>query len=376
MDNNEKKALAIRVTLIGSALDLFLGVGKIICGILFFSHALIIDGVHSLSDILTDGFVLLVTKYAHEEPDEEHPYGHARFETFGTIVIGLLLILLAFFLAKDSIDRYLLQEAVTIPRWPALIIAFISIISKEWIYRYTLSVGQKINSQLIIANAWHSRSDAFTSILVFVSLILSMNGLHEVDILTAVIISGFIGKIGWEFMWGSIKELVDTSLDSSKLMDIKNTIMEVHGVKSFHNLRSRKMGDKAILDVNIEVDNNLTVSEGHEIASWVVKVLIDKYTYLFDVTVHTDVEDDRADGHEYMSHKEVLLPLRNVVTQDIENSIGTEKFNLLQDIRIHYIFEKINLEIIVEDSDELEIIRKNLKTIPYVRTITFLSKLS
>jgi cation diffusion facilitator family transporter len=376
MDINENKALAIRVTLIGSALDLFLGIGKIFCGVLFFSHALIIDGVHSLSDILTDGFVLLVTKYAHEQPDEEHPYGHARFETFGTIVIGVVLVILAFMLAKNSVDKYLLQEVAQIPKWPALIMALISIFSKEWIYRYTLKIGEKINSQLIIANAWHSRSDAFTSILVFVSLILSMNGLHEVDILTGIIIAGFIGKIGWDFMWGSIKELVDTSLDSAKLMDLKNAIMNVHGVKSFHNLRSRKMGDKAIIDVNIEVDNNLTVSEGHEISSWVVKDLIDQFSYLFDVTVHTDVEDDRVEGHEYMSHKEVLLPLRDVVTNDINEKLNDELLSGIVDIRLHYIFEKINIELIISDDTNLETIKSRLQSIVYIRKVSFYKEIN
>ena len=169
---NSNKDLAIKATLIGSVIDLLLGVFKILVGLLFNSYALIVDGIHSLSDLLTDGFVLIVSKYAHEKPDEEHPYGHARFETFGTIVIGILLIIVAIFLAKDNIERFLNNESLVVPGWPTLLIAFISIISKEWIYRYTLKIGKKINSPLIIANAWHSRSDAFTSIIVFISLVL------------------------------------------------------------------------------------------------------------------------------------------------------------------------------------------------------------
>lgn len=370
--SNINKQLAIRVTLVGSALDLFLGILKIIFGYVFFSHALIVDGVHSLSDILTDGFVLLVTKFAHDKPDENHPYGHARFETFGTIIIGFILILLAIFLIKENIDRYIVGAEVQIPKWPTLIAAFISIVSKEWIYRYTLSVGNKINSKLILANAWHSRTDAISSILVFVSLVLSMSGLDEVDVLAAILIAGFIGKVGWDFIWSSIKELVDTSVEQNKLAQIKEAILAVDGVKGFHNLRSRKMGDRALVDVNIEVDNYLTVSEGHEISSWVSKNLIEKYDYLFDVTVHTDVEDDRIDGEEFLCDSEFLLPLRSEVVSEMKRVLSEQDFSNLLEIRLHYISRKINLELIVSSQPGSRV-KSSLEKISYIRRVDFLS---
>ena len=372
---NSNKDLAIKATLIGSVIDLLLGVFKIFVGLLFNSYALIVDGIHSLSDLLTDGFVLIVSKYAHEKPDEEHPYGHARFETFGTIVIGILLIIIAIFLAKDNVERFLNNESLVVPGWPTLLIAFISIISKEWIYRYTLKIGKKINSPLIIANAWHSRSDAFTSIIVFISLILSMYGFHQADLFVAVIISAFIGKVGWDFMWGSIKELVDTSLEQEKLDELKDEIMQITEVRGLHNLRSRKMGDKAIIDVNIEVSPDISVSEGHEIASWVAKNLINKFDYLMDVTVHTDIEDDRTDCEEYFSHKVDLLPLRCEVIELIRKNLSIEENDSVKKIQLHYIQDRINLEIYISNEEYKNQIYTKLKMNNLFREINFYQKL-
>ena len=371
MNNLEKKNLAVRVTVVGAILDLLLGVFKVFIGTLYSSHALVIDGVHSLSDIVTDIFVLVVSKVSHDEPDRNHPYGHGRFETIGTVVIGVVLILLSGLLAYDNIWALISDVQTKTPGWPTLIVAVISVLSKEWIYHYTKKVGQKINSQLIIANAWHSRSDAFTSILVFISLVLSMNGISQVDFIVAIIIAVFIGKIGWDFIWNSVKELVDTSLSETKLEEIKRELLNIDGVNNFHNLRSRLMGDKAIVDVNIEVFNRLTVSEGHQIASWVSKTLIDKFDYLSDVTVHTDVEDDRDAGHEFMTYNESLLPLRGEIISYINNELNENEIAMITSYNLHYFRRKISVEIFCFKELHTESIKKRLLLLDYIDSVKF-----
>ena len=144
---------AHKVTLIGAALDTLLGIAKIIVGWLSQSHALIADGIHSLSDLLTDALVIVATHYGRQAPDKEHPYGHARFETLGTLILSSLLIAVAGAIAYDSLLRLLDSDSLKTPTWPALVVAAISILSKEWIFRYTLHIAKKIKSDLLKANA-------------------------------------------------------------------------------------------------------------------------------------------------------------------------------------------------------------------------------
>ena len=345
MEIDIKKKKAFKVTLWGSLVDLCLGVAKVLTGSLFHSQALIIDGFHSLSDLLTDGFVLIVSKYSYDHPDEEHPYGHGKFETLGTIVIGVVLMSVAIFLAIDNLQIFLEDTPRVNPGWPTLIIAAMSIIAKEFTYRFTLKVGNELKSQILIANAWHSRSDAYSSILVFAGLIFSIAGIPKVDLFMAIVLSFFIGKVGWDFIWGSIKELVDTSLDAETRKEIKKVIHSIDGVKGLHNLRSRKVGEKAILDVNIEVSPRISVSEGHEIATWVAYSIKRQVQNIYDVTVHTDVEDDRDNEQDFISYEKELLPLRKEIEHNICDEIGEDSFNKIESIIIHYYKDKIGLDI-------------------------------
>lgn len=348
MNLEQNKSEAMRVTLKGSIINLLLGVSKIVVGVFFFSQALIMDGIHSLSDLFTDAFVLIIAKYSYENPDEEHPYGHGRFETLGTIIIGIILISVAVFLAYDNYQLFILDQVREIPKWPTLIVAAVSIFANEWIYRFTLKAGNKIKSQLLIANAWHSRSDAFSSILVFAGLIFSINGVKQVDIIMAIFLSFFIGKVGWDFIWKSIKELVDTSLDEEVREEIKSIIKGISGVKGLHNLRSRKVGDKAILDVNIEVSPNISVSEGHEISTWVSSKIIESFDYIYDVTVHTDIEDDREDGQDFITYERNLLPLRDDILKRVESALDLSMYKKISDIKIHYVSGEVNLDLYFE----------------------------
>lgn len=344
MNLKEKQAAAQKVTLIGSAVDLCLGILKIITGNLFHSHALVIDGLHSLTDLLTDAFVLIIARISNEKPDDEHPYGHGRFETLGTVVLGSILIATAGALLFETIQRSMSGAVNELPSWPVFVVAVISIFGKEIIFRYSKKVGKDLNSPLLIANAWHSRSDAITTVVVLVGAILSSFGVKYMDGLASVIVSIFIGKVGWDFLYSSIKELVDTSLPDAQLAEVKKTILAVPGVLSMHDLRSRYHGNKAVLDVNIQVSPLITVSEGHEISSWVMKNLMEGFDDIEDVTVHTDVEDDRAGAYEHAPLE--LLPLRPTLETLVRKHWQKiESAPKLIEIQFHYLGGRVLVDL-------------------------------
>ncbi|NVK00177.1 MAG: cation transporter, partial [Oceanospirillaceae bacterium] len=183
---DQRRKAAERVTLIGSVVDLLLGLSKIIVGFIANSSALIVDGVHSLSDLATDFMVILVLRISHQEPDKNHPWGHGRFETVGTVALGVILIAVGATLAYEMLVRAFNTTEIVVPTWPALVVAALSVVSKEAIFRYSLKIGKELKSDLLIANAWHSRTDALSSIIVFVALIGAMLGVWWLDALAAV----------------------------------------------------------------------------------------------------------------------------------------------------------------------------------------------
>jgi cation diffusion facilitator family transporter len=323
MDAVTKSKEAQRITIYGAIIDIILGIIKVVIGVFAHSHALVVDGIHSFSDLFTDIFVILIAKYAHEEPDEEHPYGHGRFETLGTVAMGTILIGVSGIIAYENIVKLFVATSFVVPAWPAIIAALLSVILKEWAYWFQLKVGKKINSPLIIANAWHSRSDALSSLAVLIGLIFAMVGMPWLDVVMAVVVAIMIGKIGWDLLWSAVKDLVDTSLEPKLMEQIKDKILSVYGVKSMHNLRSRRVGDKAILDVNIEVSHHITASEAHEIATYVSVEVVKAFDEVVDITVHADVEDDSEEGVMFTSVDRDLLPLRDEVEKELFSRIET-----------------------------------------------------
>lgn len=303
LDTAGESRIAQRVTLIGAALDAALGLAKIVVGLLASSQALIADGVHSLSDLVTDAGVIIVTRLSRAEPDREHPYGHARFETLGTLAMGAILMVVAGGLAQDSLLRLAAGE-FSVPGALALVVAGISVASKEWIFRYTRRAAERIGSPLLLANAWHSRSDAFSSIAVLIGIGGAMAGWPWLDLLAAVAVAGIIGWVGWKMIAGAAIELVDTGLSDRQLAELRLATLEVSGVVGVHALRSRRMGDQVLLDLDIEVASTISVSEGHQIAWNVEQRLLAGFDSVNDVTVHVDADRHAAD---------LALPLRGTV---------------------------------------------------------------
>jgi len=362
----EMKA-ASRVTVIGMILDAVLGVIKVIAGALFHSQALLVDGIHSFTDVASDLVVLGVMKVSRQEPDDDHPYGHQRIETFGTLVLGSILIAVGAALAWENTLRLMEGGVDTVPGWPVLVAAAVSVAGKEWIYRYTRHVGLKIRSDLIIANAWHSRTDAFSSVVVLVSTAGAMLGMVWLDVFAAVVIAGIIIHIGWKFTWDSVKELVDTGLSHEDTEMLKNIARETNGVRNVHELRSRRMGHDILLDIHLVVRPEISVSEGHQIGMQVVSGMRDALENIRDINFHIDAEND--EDQPLTSER---LPSREDIRAILAQHLGELPHH--SRLRLHYLKNKVHLELFMEEHDENTMfspanIREQLRDYPWFGSI-------
>ncbi len=341
----DKRKYAIRVTWVGAILDAILGVAKIFVGLLYSSHALVADGIHSLSDLVTDFMVVVIVNVSHAEPDEEHPYGHERFETLGTVALGFLLVAVAGAMAYESILNLFAGDSATIPGWPALMIALISLLAKEWAFRYTLAAGNKLKSDLLIANAWHSRTDAYSSVVVFIGIGGAMLGLPWLDSLAAVGVALFVAKIGWDLSWKSLQELVDTALPQSELDALTALAKEVEGIVDVHSFKSRKMGSKLLLELHLQVTPYISASEGHYIGDTVVMRLLKEFPSIGHIIFHIDTEDDDVPTMC------LLLPLRSEVKQAIDEALQQIAPELQRSrLNLHYLDNQIEADLFIEQA--------------------------
>ncbi len=332
-----------KVTLIGSVIDLLLGVVKLLYGVLASSQALIADGLHSLSDLATDFLVLFAAKHAHREADTEHPYGHGRIETVATVALGMALAAVAFGICFDAVRRLLEPETLLHPGPAALAVALVSVASKEAIYQYTARVAHRLRSKMLHANAWHSRSDAISSIIVVVGVGGAMVGIPWLDAVGAIGVALMIAKIGWDLLWKSLQELIDTALEPELVENIRQNILAVDGVRTCHMLRTRHSGSDALVDVHILVDPALSVSEGHQIGERVRARLISEMEQVADVTVHIDPEDDELTSP--CDH----LPLRDEMLRRLHEQwrpLGIEPY--IRKVVLHYLDGKVHVDVFLE----------------------------
>ncbi len=283
-----------RVTLVGALVNVLLSGAKIFFGFVAQSHALIVDGIHSLSDLLSDAMVWFASHHAQHGPDEKHPYGHGRFETGATLGLGVLLILVAVGIVWDSVERLFAPEQLLHPGPVALIVAIFSVLVKEVLYHYTMRAGRRVDSKMLQANAWHHRSDAISSIVVVVGIGGTIAGLPYLDTVAAVVVGVMIARVGWELGWPAFEELMDVGLGQEGLDRVKEIIFSVDGVEAIHMLRTRSIGGGISLDVHVLVEPWLSVTEGHMIGQTVMDRLLEQVEQVSDVTVHIDPEDDEC----------------------------------------------------------------------------------
>ncbi|MGD1974412.1 MAG: cation diffusion facilitator family transporter [Desulfobacterales bacterium] len=282
-----------KVTLLGLFVNTFLILLKFSAGIIGDSQALIADAVHSISDLFTDAVVLVGIKIGGKPPDEEHHFGHARIETLATAIVGLALIGTAVYLGFDaalSIHGHTEYH----PTGIALIGAGGSIALKEALYRYTVFIGRRIKSQLIVANAWHHRSDALSSIAVLLGVggTLIKPSWHILDACAALIVSFFIIKVGLDILWKSLREFTDTAPRPEIMQQLNQLSRAVEGVMDVHDLRVRISGGFYQAEIHIVVDGQLTVVEGHRIAKTVERCLAQEMDALERVIVHVDPAEE------------------------------------------------------------------------------------
>jgi len=360
----EQRAEVIaRTAVIGGLVNLGLAATKVGAGVLWHSQALVADGIHSLSDLLSDVLVWYVGRRAAQAPDLEHPYGHGRYETLATLVLGVLLLAVAGGIGWDAGKRLFAPDELLRPELPALAAALVSILAKEWLYWWTFGYARRIRSNLLRANAWHHRSDAVSSFVVLVGIGGTLVGLPYLDALAAIVIAAMITRMAWKLSRQSIRELVDTGLEAERLAAIRKTIGSVGGVRNIHMLRTRRHGWQASLDVHIMVDPRLSVSEGHMIALLVENRLKSQINEITDVTVHIDPENDEAKpaSVELPTRAEALARLEQLW----EGVTGVEK---RRKTILHYLNGRIDvdvyfpLDVCAGERSRAEDVRKRLQS--------------
>lgn len=333
---------ARRVTVVGAVVNVLLSILKVLFGIVGQSASLVADGIHSLSDLVSDVVVLYAAKLGSEHADERHPYGHARIETVATVAVGALLVLVAAGIAWDAIGRMIDPQRLLHPTLLALVTAMVSVLAKEALFHYTMRAARRQRSNLLRANAWHHRTDAISSVVVIIGIGGAMAGLDYLDAVAAVIVGLMIAKAGWDLAAESIHELVDTALEPERLEAIRNAILEVEGVGALHMLRTRRMGSEALVDVHILVDPTISVSEGHQLSEKVRWHLIYSIDEVADVTVHIDPEDDEE------AAPSMHLPLRErVVAKLRERWAGLAHEEAIEAITLHYLDGKIEVDLLL-----------------------------
>ncbi|MFU8844021.1 MAG: cation diffusion facilitator family transporter [Bacteroidales bacterium] len=293
-DLKERAKQAKHVTLTGFFINLVLTVAKLIAGFTAKSGALIADGVHSLSDFVTDLIVLVFIGVSGKERDKDHKYGHGKFETFATMLVSFSLMVVGvgiFWSGFQKIIRSLRGDLIVQPGYIALIVALVSIIAKEGLFWYTLKTGRNISSQAVIANAWHHRSDAFSSIGVAIGIagaIFLGPSWRILDPIAGILVSFFIVKIAWDLGNPSVSELLEVALPQETEREITDIIADVPGVKAQHNLKTRKIGNTLAIEVHAKVDKELSVEASHDIATQIENALRNKYGKYTHIGVHIE----------------------------------------------------------------------------------------
>ena len=283
----ERAAAASRSTWVSVAVNLALSLAQIGLGLLSRSQGLIADGVHSLSDLVADFIVLLASHHSKKDADDDHPYGHQRFETAATLALGLLLLAVGVGMVGTSFRKLLNPAAVPTVSSIALWVAVAALLAKEGLFRYMLAVAKRVKSGMLVANAWHARSDAASSLVVGLGIVGNLAGFPILDPIAAAIVGFMVGKMGWEFGWEALHDLMDRAADEQEVQAIADTLAATPGVRGVHDVRTRKMGDMVIVDAHLEVDAQLTVEAGHDIAVQARQRVMAHHQVL-DLMVHID----------------------------------------------------------------------------------------
>lgn len=364
----ERQAAATKSTLVSVVVNIFLTVVQIATGIFAHSSALVADGIHSLSDLIADFVVLVANRFSHLEADSNHPYGHSRFENAASLALGVLLLVVGCGMLWSAANKF--ADPTLIPRvhWYALVVAATTLFAKEGLFRYMLAVANRVKSGMLVANAWHARSDAASSLVVAVGIVGNMLGWPLLDPLAAAIVGFMVARMGWNFTYDALQDLMDRGLDAEDVEAIRSQLAQTPGVVNVHDIRTRKTGDLAIIDAHLLVDSHISVSEGHQIALQARQSVMKRFA-VADITIHIDA--DTADGPENLH-----LPAREVLLAELNRRFADAPFSL-DDVRAHYLDGRLEVDITLPDSRDAR--RERLLAmapLPGVDDIRFFSRLN
>ena len=293
-DEKQRLREVYKVTIAGSIINVLLLVLKFAAGILGHSAAMIADAIHSLTDFATDVVVLVFVKLGNKPMDKDHDYGHGKYETLATAIIGISLFAVGVMICWSGLVKTyhaLCGEQLHQPGVVALVAAVLSIVMKEWAYRFTVRVGRKYHSEAVVANAWHHRSDALSSIGTMLGIggaILLGDHWAVLDSLAAILVSVFIIKAAWSLVMQSVKELTDASLSEKEEGEIVRTAAEVEGVCEIHNLFTRRIGNNIAIEMHVRMPGSLSLYVAHEHASAIENRLKQKYGAGTHVSIHIE----------------------------------------------------------------------------------------
>jgi cation diffusion facilitator family transporter len=262
----QRSAAASRSTWVSVAVNLVLTIAQVSAGIMAKSQGLIADGIHTLSDLVADFVVLFANHHSQKDADADHPYGHQRFETAASLVLGGLLLAVGLGMLWSAAAKLQNPESIATVHIAALWVAGVALVAKELLFRYMLSVAKKVKSSMLVANAWHARSDAASSLVVGVGIIGNLMGYPILDPIAAALVGFMVTRMGWGFGWDALHDLMDRAVDEAEVAAIRQTLVDTPGISSVHDVRTRKMGDMIVVDAHLEVDATLSVEQGHDIA--------------------------------------------------------------------------------------------------------------
>ncbi|MGF6965912.1 cation diffusion facilitator family transporter [Paraburkholderia sp. WC7.3g] len=335
----EKQRVARKSTLASIGLNTVLMTLQIVIGTIAHSQALVADGVHSLADLISDFVVLIANRHSGAKPDADHNYGHSRYETVASLFLGALLISVGVGMLWRAGTRLADLQNIPAVHLSALAVAALVLVCKEALFRYMLREAKRVRSAMLIANAWHARSDAASSLVVGIGVIGSLAGLRLLDPIAAAIVGFMVARMGWTFGWDALQDLSDRALDEAAAADMRALLMSTPGVRDVHEMRTRKMGDFALVDAHILVDPMISVSEGHYIAeSARLRVLRDKR--VLDALIHVDPENDA------LAHPPVDLPPRERVTAEVDAALAAGGLRAAA-VNLHYLSTGLDVEVVL-----------------------------
>ena len=366
----ERQRIMRNITVYGMIVNIVLATSKCVVGVIYRSSGLIADGLHSFSDLLSDILILIINRFSHNDPDENHPYGHARFETLGTVILGTILLVVGIAMGYRYGSDLITGTSSVRPSWIALAVVFISLLSKEWQYRFTLSAAKKIRSPLLEANAWHHRSDALSSLVVFIGVLATLAGYPMIEIISALFVAILIAKMGFSLAWDAIQQLVDHGIPMELQQEISTTLSSIPGVKNTHMLRGRLMSNHIFIDAHIQVGADISVSEGHQIGDWAMQKLRTSQQDVQDITLHVDHEAD------YLSEETdiKLAPLRPEIELALSNYSALSQYD---ELVIHFHRQQVSVVLIFTQlSDDINLeAERAIEEIPWLSSVRILKQI-